>query len=73
MEEYARRHPNVRSVALYSLARAAPFYQRLGFQRRHDAVKAGEQDDILFPGQVYMEMPLSKCGGQRVQERYLGA
>lgn len=55
-EDFAKQQPvPLRRFELVSLQSAVPFYEHLGFRRVRSIVKAGEKDDIFFPGQIHME------------------
>lgn len=70
---FAAQSKDVNRVALSSLASSLPFYERLGFHKVGKAKAADEPDDILFPGQVLMELSVrrdQKPEGQAVKLRF---
>jgi len=64
--DWAKTQPDIKSVALSSLAGAVTFYQRLGFKKLHEitAKDKTDDDDPYFPGQMYMECRIRR-GGRR--------
>jgi len=53
--EFAKQQPQVRRFSLVSLATSVGFYEHLGFRRVRKATAEDVQDDIFFPGQIYMD------------------
>jgi hypothetical protein len=58
--QFARQHKEVNRVELSSLAGAIPFYERLGFRKFGKNKERDEPDDILFPGQIFMELSVRR-------------
>jgi GNAT superfamily N-acetyltransferase len=58
--QFAKQHREVNRVELSSLAGAIPFYERLGFRKFGKNKNRDEPDDILFPGQIFMELSVHR-------------
>lgn len=55
----AKRDQQIGCISLSALPQAVSFYQRLGFKKMHE-ITAKDDENALFPGQVYMELKMKK-------------
>eukprot|EP00747_Dinoflagellata_sp_TGD_P180863 gnl/TRDRNA2_/TRDRNA2_34026_c0_seq1.p1 gnl/TRDRNA2_/TRDRNA2_34026_c0~~gnl/TRDRNA2_/TRDRNA2_34026_c0_seq1.p1 ORF type:complete len:331 (+),score=62.77 gnl/TRDRNA2_/TRDRNA2_34026_c0_seq1:56-1048(+) len=55
--DFTKGLSEINCVGLAALPEAVPFYRRLGFKSSHEiTAKDCEEDEDLFPGQIYMEL-----------------
>eukprot|EP00747_Dinoflagellata_sp_TGD_P030244 gnl/TRDRNA2_/TRDRNA2_134495_c0_seq2.p1 gnl/TRDRNA2_/TRDRNA2_134495_c0~~gnl/TRDRNA2_/TRDRNA2_134495_c0_seq2.p1 ORF type:complete len:376 (+),score=94.26 gnl/TRDRNA2_/TRDRNA2_134495_c0_seq2:145-1272(+) len=59
--DYTKALPDINHCSLASLPEAVNFYKRLGFKKMHEiTAKTAEEEEDLFPGQIYMELRTRK-------------